>query len=238
LDSTDYSHIRKVLRLSQGDQIIIFNGEKEYLAELKTVSRDAITARIVEVLKQKDFSVENHIDLYLFQSLPKAGKMDLIIEKTSEIGVDYITPFTSEFSLNDADKANLKLDRWNRISLSASKQSGRITVPQVYPCLNFDHVVGMKDEFDLMIIFSIINVDQSNSSLENLKLENIIQSTEFKIGKCSFLIGPEGGFSPNELKKAKELKIPIVQIFENVLRTETASIAITSIMRFLIDKRK
>lgn len=227
LNDSDNTHIRKVLRLQPGDEILLFNGEKEYLAELKVVSREVITAKVKGVQRQEDFSKESLVELVLFQSLPKAGKIELIIEKTVELGVDAIVPMQTEYSQNDRQKAEMKQDRWNRVALAAAKQCERITVPEVYSPIDFFDIKDLVDEFDLLIMFTLLG-----DAPQKVNLNKLISSTKFSKNKVGFLIGPEGGFSPAEEVLATELGIHKLQVFPNVLRTETAAIALAAVVKY------
>jgi len=224
------THIRKVLRLESGDKIILFNGEKEYLAQLKTVCKEAVTAVVIDVIREENFSIDKKIDLYLFQGLPKAGKMDLIIEKTTEIGIDGVIPFDCEYSQNDKLKSQKKIERWRKVALAASQQANRITVPEIFEVTDFYSVINLSPEFDAMIMFTV-----APKGADKISLEEMLSKIKIKKGKIGFLVGPEGGFSPKEIEAAKECNIKTIQVFQTTLRTETASIALTSLMRYSID---
>lgn len=232
LRDEDTTHIRKVLRLKPGDQVLLFNGEKEYLAELTIVSREVIKAKILRVLREEDFSKDSFVELVLFQSLPKAGKMELIIEKTVEIGIDDIVPLKSEYSQNEKQKAEQKLERWKRLALASSKQCGRITIPEIYPPIDFTAIKDLVTEFDLLIMFTLLDEEVVTASLSDL-----LKKVKFTKNKIGFLVGPEGGFSPAEEDLAEKLGIHRLQIFSNVLRTETAAIALTSVVRYELGRR-
>ncbi len=230
LRKQDYTHIRKVLRLKPEDKIILFNGEKEFLAKLKIVGKDLITAQILEVTRKESFDVKDKIELYLFQALPKAGKMDLIVEKTVEIGVDKIIPFDSEYSQNDLEKSIKKLDRWTRIAISAAKQCNRITVPTILPAIKFSEILKYQKDLDVLIMFTI------NNDIPKQNLKEILKKTKYTKGNLGFIIGPEGGFSPEETQQALHSGIQLCQVFANVLKTETAAISITSLIKYFTDE--
>lgn len=229
LEEEDTNHIKKVLRLSKGDKVIIFNGEKEYLAELTLVSKEAVMADIKELLRQEDFSGENRVEITLIQALLRAGKFDFIIEKATEIGVDYIIPIECEYSQMKADSAAKKLERWNKLILSAAKQSERIRIPELTNVIKFNELEKVLDEFDKVYLFTI-----ERDSLKDIsEVKPLEKDVNKKSKNVAIVIGPEGGFSPKEHELAKKFNFEFVSIGKNVLRAETASIVATGIINFL-----
>jgi 16S rRNA (uracil1498-N3)-methyltransferase len=223
LNESDAKHIRKVLRLSKGKEIILFNGEREYLCELNIVRNDFATAIIKKELRVEKRDSEGSITL--FQGLLKSGKFDLIVEKATELGVTNIVPLECEYSQMKSDVARMKVDRWQKIALSASKQSERIKIPDVITPINFSDLETITKEFDTILLLTISR--DSDFPTELL-------SKDLKDSKIGIIIGPEGGFSPGEHAKAKEWGFKFISINNNVLRSETASIAALSIVSFLI----
>jgi len=229
LEEEDTNHIKKVLRLSKGDQIIIFNGEKEYLAELTLVSKEAVMADIKKLLRQEDFSGENRVEITLIQSLLRAGNFDFVVEKATEIGVDYIVPLEAEYSQMKADAAEKKLERWNKIALAASKQSERIRIPEITAPIKFSEISKIVDEFDKVYLFTI-----DRDSLKEVEVvKPLSKEVKEKAKHVAVIIGPEGGFSPAEHKMAKEFGFEFVSIGRTILRAETASIVALGVINFL-----
>lgn len=229
LEEEDTNHIKKVLRLSKGDQIIIFNGEKEFLAELTLVSKEAVMADIKKLLRQEDFSGENRVEITLIQSLLRSGKFDFVVEKATEIGVDYIVPLEAEYSQMKAKDAEKKLERWNKISLGASKQSERIRIPEITAPITFTEISKIVDEFDKVYLFTI-----DRDSLKDIsEIKPLSKEIDIKAKHVAVIIGPEGGFSPGEHKLAKDFKFEFVSVGKTILRAETASIVALGIVNFL-----
>lgn len=228
LPDSDINHIKKVLRLKAKDQIIIFNGEKEFLAELTKVTNHFVTAKLTKLLRKEDFSFEERVEITIFQSLVTAQKFDLILGKVTELGVDNIIPIETEFSQIKIDKLPNKLDRWRQIILASCKQAELIKVPEVYEPIKFSEASKIKEEFDIIYFFTI-----PRETIIESKLTKKLEKSQNPVKKIAFFIGPEGGFSPTEHEKAKKWGFEFVSLSDTILRTETASIAAMSILRFL-----
>ncbi|MEO6729060.1 MAG: RsmE family RNA methyltransferase [Candidatus Dojkabacteria bacterium] len=228
LEEEDTNHIKKVLRLGKGDEIIIFNGEKEFLAELTLVSKEAVMADIKKLLRQEDFSGENRVEITLIQALLRAGNFDVVVEKATEIGVDYIVPLEAEYSQMKTDVAEKKLERWNKISLAASKQSERIRIPEITAPIKFADISKIVDEFDKVYLFTI-----DRDSLKDIAEIKPLSKEIKKSKHIAVIIGPEGGFSPAEHKMARDFNFEFVSIGRTILRAETASIVALGIVNFL-----
>lgn len=230
LSDSDISHIKKVLRLTKGDKIIVFNGEKEFLATLKVVSKDVIMVVLNELLQDQVNTQDHFAKITLFQGLLRAGKFDTVIEKTTETGITSIVPMETDFSQTKVEVIERKLERWNKLAIAASKQSERISVPEIYQGITFKEVKNLLSDFDV-VYFVTIPRKKIAESLEAQPL-NQIEVDKFK-NNIAFLIGPEGGFSPAEHKMAKEWGLTFVYLDSPVLRSETASIVFTSLFRFI-----
>jgi 16S rRNA (uracil1498-N3)-methyltransferase len=224
LEDSDINHVRKVLRLSKGDEIIVFNGEKEYLAKLGIVSREVIMANIIKQLREEDFSKGSKVEITLFQGLLRAGKLDDILEKTTELGVDNIVPIECEFSQMKLDVAFKKISRWNKILVSASEQSERIRLPDLIEPMKFEESLTHLVEFDEVYFFT---TDNSN------ELRNLVVKKNKEISKIACFIGPEGGFSPREHELAKNHKLEFYTLNKSILRAETAAIFSVGVLNFL-----
>ncbi|MFS8130651.1 MAG: RsmE family RNA methyltransferase [Candidatus Dojkabacteria bacterium] len=229
LEEEDTNHLKKVLRLGKGDQIIIFNGEKEYLAELTLVSKEAVMADIKKLLREEDFSGEDRVEVTLIQALLRSGKFDFVVEKSTEIGVDYIVPLEAEYSQMKADSAEKKLERWNKLALAASKQSERIRIPEITAPIKFSEISKIVDEFDKVYLFTI-----ARDSIKDISdIKPLSLDIDKKAKHVAVIIGPEGGFSPAEHKMAKEFNFEFVSIGRTILRAETASIVALGVVNFL-----
>ena len=234
LNDSDVKHIRKVLRMQKGDNIIIFNGEKEFLAVLKVVSNEAVMAELTELLKNEDFSMEDRVEITLFQSLLRAGKYDFIIEKATELGVDNIVPLEAEFSQSKKIDAERKLERWKKVVIAAAQQSERVSVPEIIPPITFKDLAELKSNFDKLYLCTISR-EKIVSSLNAKDIHELSGIDKKEIKKVGFIIGPEGGFSPSEHEFASKLGIEFIKWNNMVLRSETAAISILAVFQFIFN---
>ena len=228
LDEEAY-HIRKSLRLQPDDEIILFNGEKEFKARLKIVSKDVVMADIVEVLNSQSNSSQTKFTL--IQGLIRASNFELILQKTTELGVDNIIPIFTEFSQINLPQIENKLARWQKIIVEACKQSERITIPQITGPIEFKNLKNILTEFDLVLFFTLER--ESVTKIKTVKPISEFTEQIKQAKQVAYLIGPEGGFSPNEHKLAAEWGLELVTLGGNVLKAETAAIAIQASLNIL-----
>ena len=221
----DVKHIYKVLRLSEGEEVIINNcNGTEYLGELSSITKTEVFVKIVEKL---DTNNESGIQVYLYQGLPKSQKMDLIVQKGTELGVTKFIP-----TITDRVDVKLKgdfkkLDRLNRIALEAAKQSKRTIVPMVKEPITFDEVLNEIKEMDLFIV--------PYENAENFGIKGLINElgdNKKSIKKVGIMVGPEGGFEEEEIEKLKEGNAYVVTLGSRILRTETAGFVATSLVQY------
>lgn len=220
----DVKHIYKVLRLNIGDEICINDCTgNEYLANIKSIDKKEVNAEITEKLELNN---ESKINITLYQGLPKAAKMDLIAQKNTELGVKSIIPVVTERVVVKGDlKEFKKVDRWNRIALEASKQCKRSSIPKINNPLNFNDALEDLKQFDLVII------PYENKKNYGIKaMINEINKEEIK--NIAIMIGPEGGFSEDEIEKLKEIDAKIVTLGPRILRTETAGFVCVSLVMY------
>lgn len=224
----DVKHIYKVLRLSEGEEVVLNNCESiEYLGEIKSITKGEV---IVNIIKKLDINNESKVKVHLFQGLPKGQKMDLIVQKGTELGVfEFIPTITARVDVKLKGEFK-KLDRLNRIALEACKQSKRSIVPQVKEVIDFDYALRELKEMDLFIVpyenaenFGIKTLFNKLHK-ENLDLDNI--------NDIGILIGPEGGFEESEINILKEQGAYIVTLGNRILRTETAGFTATALIQY------
>jgi len=214
LPNSEAKHAKKYLRLGKGSEIFVFNGEKEYRAILKIAANDLLMA---EILEEIDFAKDSNI--HLFQSLTKPKSFELVLEKTTELGVSSITPIEAEYSVISSDKVAKRFDRWRKIILSACKRSERITIPVLNNAMDFsDAGQSSIDQFDRKIV---LHYEQGASGIKHLSINDLEISSEESV---AIFVGPEGGFSENELEILHKNKFSFLQISDYVLRSETAAI--------------
>lgn len=224
----DVKHIYKVLRLSEGEEVILNNCEGiEYIGEIDTITKSEV---IIKIIKKLDTNNESRVKVHLFQGLPKGQKMDLIVQKGTELGVfEFIPTITSRVDVKLKGDFK-KLDRLNRIALEAAKQSKRSIVPKVKDVINFNEALDKLKEMDLVLIPYENAEDFGVKSLINhLNKEKVDLDS---INDVGILIGPEGGFEEDEINTLKENGAYIVTLGNRILRTETAGFTATALIQY------
>lgn len=222
IDGKDAHHILNVLRLCRGEKIIISDGTNEYLTIIEELLNNKIR---LEILENINTNSESSINITLFQGLPKADKMELIIQKCTELGVKSFIPVSTKYSVVNIDEKNRekKIYRWQKISYEASKQSGRVIVPDVYMPVAFKEAVERIAEYDLCLI--LYEKEKSTG------LKDVLTGLE-DVRNIAIFIGPEGGFSEEEIMLAMEYGARPVTLGPRILRTETAGIVACSIIMY------
>lgn len=211
----DIHHISNVLRLVEGDEIEVSDSHQwEYVCKLSFVSNNRVEGKIID--KQK-FAKEPRIKITLFQGIPKKGKMDLIVQKATEIGVSTIVPvFMDRTVVVDNGSFWKKIIRFRTIVEEASKQCGRGTIPEIRKETDVDDMVDRLEKFPL-VIFPYENEEKIN-------IKEVLRSLEYIPRDMAIVIGPEGGFSDAEAEKIKNAGAKSVSLGKTILRTETAGI--------------
>ena len=224
----DVKHIMKVLRLAPGEEVILNNCEGiEYLAKIDRVNKQEVILDIIETIEGSN---ESDIKITLYQGLPKSQKMDLIVQKGTELGIYEFKPvITSRVDVKLKGEFK-KLDRLNRISLEAAKQSKRSIVPKVLDPMNFNDVLEEMDSLDLMLVpYENAEGFGIKTLINNLKKENINLNDIKTVG---ILVGPEGGFEEDEIIKLKDKGAHIITLGKRILRTETAGFVAASLIQY------
>ena len=218
ITGTDFNHIKNVLRMSVGDTFLVSENGVSNLCEIECFDNESVVARIIE----ENYNDTNlPIKIYLFQGLPKGDKMELIIQKTVELGVEGIIPVEMNrcvVKLDDKKKKS-KVSRWQTISESAAKQSKRNTIPEIYDVLTYKQAMEKAKEMDVFLV-----PYESKNGMEDTKTALSQIKSGMSVG---ILIGPEGGFDEKEVELAFENGGKVVSLGKRILRTETA--AITSV---------
>lgn len=215
-DKQDLHHMKKVLRMSAGDEMDISDGSAwEYHVEIESLDEKEAVLLILD--KQK-FAREPELLVTLYQGIPKASKMEEIIQRCVELGVNSIIPVFMERTVV-VDKGNFgkKLDRWQKISDEAVKQCKRGIIPDVQDTVKFKEALQMLQNHDL-IIFPYENED--NRTIKDC-LREVIASGQ-KPKTVAIIIGPEGGFADKEAVALDEIGAHRVSLGKTILRTETA----------------
>lgn len=226
---SDVNHIKNVLRMKKGENLIICNGQGlDYYCIIDEICDSEI---IVKVENKRESEAELPSNIYLFQGLPKKDKMELIVQKAVELGAYAVIPVMMKrtiVKLEDKKKELKKLERWQSIAEGAAKQSGRGVIPQVHEVVTYKQAIEMAKELDIALL-----------PYENA---NGIQHTKELIEKCigkksiGIFIGPEGGFELEEVEMAQNAKIEPVTLGKRILRTETAGLTMLANLMFTLEQ--
>ena len=219
----DVNHIANVLRLKKDDKILVCDKDVgvTYQTQITQISKNMVVCRILNKIQE---NTESKIKVSIFQGLPKADKMEYIIQKTTEIGVKSIIPVEMrrcEVKLDEKD-GKKKIQRWQKIAEVAAKQSGRDIIPDIQDIINIDELTNMINQFDLVIV---AYEEEKNVTLKQI-LKNI--PTSSKNLEIGIVIGPEGGIENQEIEKLKSKGAKIITLGSRILRTETAPIVMLS----------
>lgn len=221
----DLKHIHKVLRLKEGDKVNINNCHgKEFLGIIDSIEKDKVTVNIVEELKLYN---ESPVKVYLFQGMPKSTKMDLIVQKATELGIWEVTPIITNRVVVKGDFKEFKrVDRWNKIALEACKQCKRSIIPTVKSPIYFEELLKYLSHMDLIIV--------PYEMEKSVGIKKAIDSIEYtdSIGEIAIVIGPEGGFEEEEIEELKSINSKIVTLGPRILRTETAGFVCMTLLMY------
>lgn len=218
INGTDFNHIKNVLRMNIGDTFLVSEQGVSNLCEIENFENDIVIAKILEE-NYNDTSLP--IKIYLFQGLPKGDKMELIIQKTVELGVHKIIPVEMSrcvVKIEEKKKKN-KQARWQAISESAAKQSKCNTIPEISEIVTYKQALELSKKLDLLLV-----PYESKNGMADTKDALLQIKSGMSVG---ILIGPEGGFDEKEVEQAFEIGGKVISLGKRILRTETA--AITSV---------
>lgn len=221
ITGNDVNHIKNVLRMQPGEEIAVSNGEdgKEYRCGIEELYDDEIICTLRFV---KEDGVELPSKIYLFQGLPKADKMELIVQKAVELGVYEIIPVATKRAVVKLDekKAKSKIARWQTISEAAAKQSKRRIVPQIHTVMSFKEAINYAKNMSVKFIpYELAEgMEKTRELIGGLKPGQDI----------AIFIGPEGGFEESEIQAALDCGIEPITLGKRILRTETAGFTVLS----------
>ncbi len=220
---SDVNHIKNVLRLKTGNEINILDGTgKIYAVKIFSLTRDEIKC---EITSWRSIKTESEIKVIIAQAIGKGGKMDLVIQKSTELGVIKIIPIQTERTVVKIkpERMQEKIERWRRIAKEAAEQCGRLVIPTIEKLIKFKELMLKVPEFDLALIPWELAREQS--------IKPVLQSNK-RAKKILVLIGPEGGFSKEEVDEATKSGFIPVTLGKRILRTETAPLAILSMITY------
>ena len=219
----DLNHIRNVLRMNTGEEVsVMVPGEdNEYRCAICGYTDDEV---LLDLLFVKESDVELPCEIVLYQALPKADKMEFVITKAVELGVTRIVPVATKRAVVKLDKerADRKVSRWNSISEAAAKQSKRAVIPEVSNIMTMNDAVEQARSFGAKIIPYELSDPGSMDRTRNI-IGSITPGT-----KVAVFIGPEGGFTDEEVALATDAGFEPVTLGHRILRTETAGLVVLS----------
>ncbi|MEZ3427467.1 MAG: 16S rRNA (uracil(1498)-N(3))-methyltransferase [Lachnospiraceae bacterium] len=229
IEGSDVNHIKNVLRMKIGEELSVSNGVdgREYRCGIVGMEENRI---VCELRFVKEDGVELSSKVYLFQGLPKADKMELIIQKAVELGVYEIVPVETGRSVVrlDAKKAAQKTARWQAIAEAAAKQSRRRIIPKVSAPLTFEQALVKAAPMQVKLI--------PYELAEGMERTKQLIASLGEGEDIAVFIGPEGGFEEKEIEQAKEHGVQPVTLGRRILRTETAGFTVMAWIMYQLEK--
>ena len=228
ITGTDVNHIRTVLRMKNGEQILVRTGEDRmiYRCRIDEITEEAVFASVLES-GEEETELPGRITLY--QCLPKSDKMEWIIQKAVELGAARIVPVVSHRCIVKLDegKAGNKLRRWSAVAESAAKQSRRSVIPIVEMPVRFEQALKASSCEDVMLFpyECAEGMDYTRSILRSVKPGQSV----------GIMIGPEGGFDDEEVRAAREAGAKVISLGHRILRTETAGMTLIAALMLRLD---
>ncbi len=224
LGQDNLKYLKQVMRLKNGDRINIFDGfGREFEAVIKNFSTKTVLIELGKIIPAAD----KEIQITLAQAIPKARKMDAIVKSAAELGADVIIPFDAARSVGNIaeEKGSLKIARWQKIATEAARSSHSSHITKVSNVLSFTDMLSAASGNALKLIFW---EEESQKTIKDILTDKIIAgSKDFFI-----VVGPEGGFSKDEILKTKDAGFFSVTLGRQILKVETAAAAIISIIQY------
>lgn len=225
LKDEEYHHLVNVMRAQIGEQITVcFNDGIDNICEIISLNKNHAQ---LKVLERKNNTAEASISVTLFQAVPKGDKLELICQKSTELGVKKIVPFLSSFTQVKA--VSVKTDRLKKIAIEAAKQCGRAVTPEIEEVKTFSQVVEMLKDYDYVLMPYELETGTDIKTALN-------KTTDKK--NIAIIIGSEGGFCESEVNQTKSLGADIVTLGKRILRAETAAISVMSIIMYHFEQMK
>lgn len=223
----DVNHISNVLRAKCGDTINVCDVDtsNNYIIELIDFEKNSVVGIIKEKIESE---AESNVSIHIFQGVPKSDKMELIIQKSVELGVNEITPVQMErcVSIITGKDENKKIERWQKISEVAAKQSGRDIIPKINNVVKIKNIQERIKDIDLLIV--------PYENANDVSFKNVIDKAKKNesIRSIGIVIGPEGGFEKEEVELLASMGANVVTLGKRILRTETVAIAMSSVIMY------
>lgn len=218
----DYNHIANVLRMKNGDSVLITNkkSQETFNCKIEKITANEVICNIINV---ENKNVEMNVNVDIFQGLPKADKMEYIIQKCVELGVHKIIPVNMKYciaKIKDEEKKNI---RWNKIAEVAAKQCKRNVIPKIEKSININQLCCELKNYDLVIL--------AYENEENITIKTVLKENK-NAKNIAVIVGPEGGLSADEVLMLKDEGAKVVSLGNRILRTETAPIAALSMILY------
>ncbi len=244
---SDVNHMKNVLRLKPGETVSISDGNNaRYLCQIlryepsgqkERGKQSAGEACVLQIVEKQTVDSELPSKIYLFQALPKAGKMDTIVQKAVELGVYKVLPVMTRRCVTKPEEKQIKKkrSRWQEIAKSAAEQAGRGYIPEVTELLSFSEAVERAGGLDVFLLpyelASDMAADPSGAMTDTKEILAAIGPGQ----SVGILIGPEGGFEKEEVEQAQDAGARVISLGKRILRTETAGPALLSILMFALE---
>jgi 16S rRNA (uracil1498-N3)-methyltransferase len=216
IEGDDSHHLQRVMRAEIGDEVICSNGvDREALVRITALDKGVVTGMAVHELTM---AAEPEAQVWIAQSLPKGDKMETVIQKGTEIGAARFLPFLSERTIvhYDAKKEAKRTERWQKIAKEAAEQAHRNRVPDIVPVLSWKQLLGQAEQVDAAWI---CYEKEDGKQLRTAIREALASATK---GTFLLAVGPEGGFTEQEIEQAEAAGFVSVSLGKRILRTETA----------------
>lgn len=231
IEGSDVNHMKNVLRMKVGEELSVSNGRdgKEYRCEIQEFQEEKILCSLRFV---KEENMELPVQITLFQGLPKADKMEWIIQKAVELGAFEIVPVAAKRCVVKLDdkKAAAKITRWQGISEAAAKQSKRKVIPKVSSPMSLKEAIQKAEEMDVRLIpYELAEGMDGTRKL----IEGVCPGQS-----VALFIGPEGGFEVSEIEYAKEHGVLPITLGKRILRTETAGMTVLSWLMYHLEEKE
>lgn len=219
----DFAHrLLRVLRMKVGDRVLLCDPRgNEWVAEIVGTEASIVRLKLVERLFSQPVPT---VYVSLFQGIPKGEKMDFIVQKATELGVQRIVPMLTRRTVVqlNSERAKSKRERWQRVATSAAEQSGGKIAPEIALPMTFRQAVDEASHADLWLFFY---------EAAEKPLRKVVQSHQ-KVNHLAIMIGPEGGFDPSEVAMAQQKGARVVSLGKRILRTETAAIVAVALVLY------
>jgi len=223
-------HIIDVMRLKEGDMAVVFDGTgSQYTGYIEKLDPKGMSL-VIHIIKTEKPDQEKRPTVYLAQAVPKKDKMDYIVEKATELGVNFIFPMITERTIVRPDRASSlkKESRWKMIVKEAAKQCGRMDIPVVGDIASFEEFVASFDKYDIVLLAYL--------GEGTMPLKKVLSG--FTSGKILVLIGPEGDFTPGEIDMARKNNVRFISLGKNVLKSDTAGLFVLSALGYEFSSRE